>query len=1823
MLESYTHQEVPFEMVVEAVQPERQTNRTPLFQVFFNMLNFSDVKIELAGLTVTTLLPPEVVSKFDLTLYAREESDLIEFSLTYNTDLFEQNRMVEMLEQLGQLLSEVVAYPEEKVSALSLLTPAAQTLLPNPTEALDASIGEMLYTRFTQHAGRTPTRPAIIDAHDIWSYRELNCRSNQLADFLLRGGVRRHDVVAIYGHRSASLVWAVLGILKAGAAFLILDPAYPASRLVDYVNIVSPAGLLQIEAAGALPSEVEECISASSGCCRLVLPRLSETIERGLLAEYSSDDPNVAVDPGDLAYIAFTSGSTGSPKGIAGEHRPVSHFLQWYSRTFELGETERFSMLSGLAHDPLLRDIFAPLWLGATLCIPGEDEMSGTGRLTEWMKREQVSVAHLVPAMIQLMDGTTQESNAQTATHPAATDDQRALEALRYVFFSGDVLTTRDIWRIRKLAPSATCVNFYGTTETPQAMGYFIVPPQAHDFADELNDPQKIMPIGRGIDDVQLLVLNASQQLAGISELGEIYVRTPYLSRGYVGNEPLTGERFIHNPFTKLAGDRLYRTGDLGRYRPDGQLDFLGRRDQQVKVRGYRIELGEIEAVLTRYPNVREAVVIALEDGTSDKRLVAYVVPTDGVKSAATVALLRAQVEEHLPGYMMPTAFVMLEQMPLTPNGKVDRRTLLERDLSRSSSDRNYVAPRTVTEEILAEAMSHLLKAERVGAHDNFFELGGHSLLAMQLMSRVRESFGVELALRKLFESPTVAGLATQLEQELKAREGKPLRLPPPVRSVAGEKELLLSFAQERLWFQDQLQPGNTFFNLHQAFRLTGRLDVAALEQSLNEVLRRHDALRTTFKQTEGRALQIVCPAQTINLPVTDLSGWPESEREREARQQSDAESKLPCDLATGPLLRVRLVRLAEEEHVVLLTIHHIVSDGWSVGIFIREMALFYESFSGGQRATPVELPYQYADIAAWQREYLQGDALEEQLSYWRMKLDGAAPALSLPTDYPRPPVRSSLGARRTLMLPDGLVRQLKEMNRREGVTLFISMLAALKIVLFKWTQQRDLVVGTVVANRNKLETENLIGCFMNFLPVRSQLTGDETGRELLERVKASVFEMYAHQDCPFEKIVEAVNPERRLNQNPLYNVAFLLQNFPRTYTFSDTLEAAALPTERHTSLLDLRLVAEEVEGGLQLWCEYSTDLFAAETIESFLDNYYQTLEKFAGQSELSLSSFELSAELVGRAAAARRREEKQTVVIASTFTAEPVEESIAFWMQQLDVPTRLKFAPYNQPFQQLLDPSSLMGENENGVNVLLVRMEDWSRHRTGAETKDRAHPNEDHDQFFSPAEIERKGRDLVAAVAASAARTSIPHLLCLCPASPGLADDPLRAKFLAQTEELLASELEKLKGAYVVRASELAALYPVANYYDPHADQLGHIPYTQPFFTALGTIIARKIHALRSAPYKVLVMDCDDTLWKGVCGEDGAQGIELDEARRVLQEFVVAQHDEGMLICLCSKNNEEDVFEVFRCRTEMPLRREHLTAWRVNWQPKSESLKSLAGELNLGLESFILIDNDPVICMEVQANCPEVLTIQLPAEIERIPRFLQHIWAFDRLQVTDEDRKRTAFYQQTGQREHLRNASLNLEDFLSAIELKVRLAPMQQHELARVAQLTERTNQFNVSVIRRSASEIQRLCQTGQFECLVVEASDRFGDYGLVGVVIFTTTASNLKVDTFLLSCRAMGRQVEHRMLAKLGEIALERRLAGVEISFRPTAKNQPALDFLNSVRAKYQLMLSDELTFNFPAADAATLDADQTRFAPATRNDTGAQSSGAADAVFATPQE
>ncbi len=522
--------------------------------------------------------------------------------------------------------------------------------------------------------------------------------------------------------------------------------------------------------------------------------------------------------------------------------------------------------------------------------------------------------------------------------------------------------------------------------------------------------------------------------------------------------------------------------------------------------------------------------------------------------------------------------------------------------------------------------------------------------------------------------------------------------------------------------------------------------------------------------------------------------------------------------------------------------------------------------------------------------------------------------------------------------------------------------------------------------------------------------------------------------------------------------------------------------------------------------------------------------------------------------------ESKAIIAITATFTAEPVEDALNYWMKELKFAFKIEFAPYNQVFQQLLDPTSLISRNGKGINILLVRLEDWQRFE------------KTDDASTLKTKLDAHGNDLIQALQSAASRSAAPFIVCVCPFSPLVMADEEQATLFQNAETQLAIGLEPINAVYLVTSTELASRYPVKEYYDAYADKVGHIPYTTAFFTALGTMLARKIYALQTPARKVIVLDCDNTLWKGICAESGSSGIEIDAPHLALQAFMVSQHASGRLLCLCSKNSEQDVFDVFTHRAEMPLKREHIISWRINWQPKSENLVALAEELQLGLDSFIFLDDSPLECAEVQAHCPDVLTLQLPQQPERIPRFLQNVWPFDYLKVTATDLQRTALYRQNMEREQARRAASTFEDFLAALELEIKISEMTPEQTERVAQLTQRTNQFNVTTIRRTESEIQHLSRAQNLEFLVVEVRDRFGDYGLVGVMAFETQADGLQVDTFLLSCRVLGRGVEHQMLKKLGGIALARERNIVAIPFLPTQKNQPALDFLNQIGADYR---------------------------------------------------
>lgn len=743
-LGAYAHQEMPFEKLVEELRPDRDLSRTPLFQVMFNMLNLSPVgEGEMGGLKVGDFYPMEYGAKFDLTLYVSEEQSRLSLGLLYNTDLFSKAHMTEMMRQYEYVLAQVTSNPAVRVDSVSLVTDSANLILPNLTQSIQPSWGGAIPARISNNARRRPDQLAVRDHRESWKYRDLEKWSNRLANCLHESGIGRDDVVAVYAERSAALVCALLGIMKSGAAFLILDAAYPPAYLLDCASSAKPRALVSLGSAGPVPQAISDYFAARIGGFSIQLPLLAKLPSAAQFCNLSPDAPKVEIDPDSLAYVVFTSGSTGKPKGVLGTHRPLSHFLRWHAEEFDLTEDDRFSMLSGLAHDPLLRDVFTPLWVGAALYVPRqEDRMSSSG-LRRWMKKQNITVAHLTPALGQIL------------TDGAGNLRQRdKLTDLRYAFFGGDALSYATTVEMKSIAPVVTCVNFYGTTETPQAMAYNKV--------SNVPDGTLRVPIGKGIDGVQLVVLNRAEQLASIGELGELYVRTPYLAKGYTGNDELTRERFIPNPHTDDATDRLYRTGDLATYQLDGTVTLAGRRDDQVKVRGYRIELVEIETALLQHELICQAAVSAIGEGES-KRIVAYLVPSP--QADPQPQELRQYLASRLPEFMVPSSFVLLERIPITPNGKIDRRALVVLEHS-ATEGKAFVGPRDDLEVQVARIWEAVLGVPRVSIHDNFFDLGGHSLLAVRLFTQLEKVFGKTLTVATIFRAPTVERMAEILRKE-------------------------------------------------------------------------------------------------------------------------------------------------------------------------------------------------------------------------------------------------------------------------------------------------------------------------------------------------------------------------------------------------------------------------------------------------------------------------------------------------------------------------------------------------------------------------------------------------------------------------------------------------------------------------------------------------------------------------------------------------------------------------------------------------------------------------------------------------------------------------------------------------------------------------------------------------------------------------------------------------------------------------------------------------------------------------------------------------
>ncbi|MGH8162034.1 MAG: amino acid adenylation domain-containing protein, partial [Gammaproteobacteria bacterium] len=1165
-LEAQVHQRLTFGTLVRKLRLVRDSSRTPLVSVLFNIDKLGS-PFDFREISVSNVDAPKAFYNFDLGINVIDDGESLLLECDYNADLFDTTTIARWLSHYREILKGIVLDPVTPTAHLPLLTPDERKQILVDWNATDTPYPEHLciHQLFEQQVERSPDATAIVFEDQSLSYRELNSRANRLAHNLIAQGVSPDARVAICTERSPAMVVGLLAILKAGGAYVPLDPAYPCERLTYVLADARPC-LLLADAAG------RDALGRDAIGSLTVLDLADAALAD---AVGYADNPCVsALTERHLAYVIYTSGSTGTPKGAMNEHRGVVNRLLWMQDMLALDGGDAVLQKTPFAFDVSVWELFLPLITGARLVVARPNGHKDPAYLADILFEEKITTVHFVPSMLAVF-----------LKHV----DTRYSAGLRRLVCSGERLTAALVADFLHRLPDVELYNLYGPSEAAVDVTAW------HCTSENIAAG---VPIGHPVANTRIYILDASGEPVPPSVAGEIFIGGVQVGRGYLGRDVLTHERFLKDPFTSSTSGRMYKTGDLGRWRADGSIEYLGRNDFQVKLRGLRIELGEIEARLTEHQAVHQAVVIALGEG-ADKHLIAYVV-ADADPSFDLNDTLREHLSARLPDYMVPAAFVHLDAFPLTPNGKLDRRALPVPDddaLERA----DYEPPQGDIETELAEVWAELLGVERIGRRDNFFNLGGHSLLAASLINRVA-ALGAELSMSAVFTSPVFADFSRAVAER---KAGSQAAL-PAIPRIGRDGGLPLSFAQQRLWFIAQLEDAGDTYHVSMVLRLHGSLDVTAWRRALDVLFVRHEALRSIFTaRADGKPEVRLLDAGRLPYREDDLRGV--ADAGEMLKHLCDEEAHAPFDLACGPLIRARVIRMAEDANVVLLTQHHIVFDGWSIGVLARELSALYAAFLRGEPDPLPPLSIQYPDYAAWQREWLTDERLRAQAGYWREALAGAPALLSLPTDRPRPAQQSFAGAQVPIRLDADLTRALRRLGRRHGATLFMTLLAAWATVLARLSGQDDVVIGTPTANRSRAEIEPLIGCFINTLALRVDLSHAPTASELLERVRRRALAAQENQDLPFEQVVEILQPPRRLDHTPLFQVMFAWQ--------ADEAAAFDLPGVCVDSVdmagdsvkFDLELALGDMDDEIVGTLGYATALFDRATIERHV-GYLQTV---------------------------------------------------------------------------------------------------------------------------------------------------------------------------------------------------------------------------------------------------------------------------------------------------------------------------------------------------------------------------------------------------------------------------------------------------------------------------------------------------------------------------------------------------------------------------------------------------------------------------------------
>ncbi|TCP66050.1 non-ribosomal peptide synthetase [Baia soyae] len=1175
-LSAFSNQDVPFEQIVEKLMPNRDLSMNPIFQIMFNLVELPE-ETEFYGLQTEFLDIDNGTTKFDFEVQLTENRDGIHGRFEYSTDLFDEATIQRMIVHYHTLLEEIVQDPAQSIATVNLLQEDERHLLLhewNDTDA-DYPADMCLHHLFEEQVVKTPDEVAVISESKSTTYRELNQRANGFAQCLRQLGVGPEVKVGVCLRRSLETVVAVLGILKAGGAYVSLDPNEQEERLQHFMEdaqlslIITNQHLASVMPDAPVP--------------RVHIDQMWDELE---LLEGNGEAGN----PDHLIYIVYTSGTTGKPKGIEMTHRPLMNLITWQTKKWIHPAKARSLQFSSLGFDMSCFEFFTTFIAGGTLIIPTDEERNDPERLLLFLVEQGVERAYFPYVALQQLAELSLQSN------------QMFMLKLQEMVVAGEQLRlSPTIIEFLKRLDGCVLHNHYGPSEAHVVTSYPVL----------IEDEKRVLaPVGRPIANTKIYILDQQLKPVPVGVSGEVYVAGVCLARGYIHLPDKTEERFVRNPFSADPHAKMYRTGDLARYLSDGNIQFLGRVDDQVKIRGYRVEPGEIEVALQKAPAIQEVIVIAKEEAPGRTELIAYYVASQKLDREE----LRTYLLSKLPDYMVPVFYVQLEEMPVTSGGKVNRRALPEPDRT-AHHQTTFQEPETETEKKLALIWEEVLGRTGISQEDHFFRLGGHSLLATQVISRVRTRFQVEVPLRLIFEVSILKDLAKRIEQETAQPS---VSSGESIQPYPREGATLASYAQHRLWFLDQLNPESTAYHMPYAVHLQGQVDIEAMRRSVQILVDRHEGLRTNFAGKDDQPFQVIAEKLELDMPCIDVTHFPREERETESMRLLVEDAKDPFDLQYDPLIRVKFIRLDEQEVFVSIHFHHIIMDGWSAGVFFKELAAIYE---GEILQTKVHLPalnLHYVDYAEWQREWLRGDVLESQLKYWERQLGGELPVLALPYDYARPSKQRFRGDVYHFTLPILLHQKLKSLSQQEEASLYMTLLAAFKVLMYRYTNQEDILIAAPIANRTRSEWDGVIGFFANTVVLRTDLSGISSFRELLQRVRRVTLDAYSNQDVPFEKVVEKLMPNRDVSMNPLFQIMFnYIESTYETQFYG--LKSKFVDVDNNTAKFDFEVQIMETSEGIQGRVEYSTDLFDGTTIQRMIVHYHTLLEELVQAPDLSI----------------------------------------------------------------------------------------------------------------------------------------------------------------------------------------------------------------------------------------------------------------------------------------------------------------------------------------------------------------------------------------------------------------------------------------------------------------------------------------------------------------------------------------------------------------------------------------------------------------------------